>query len=49
MSKKSSSKKQKGGASKVGRNKTKCANYRKRVGKPRGPGIPGNKSGRNKI
>jgi hypothetical protein len=28
---------------KYGRNKDKCAEYRARVGKPRGPGIAGNK------
>lgn len=30
------------------RNKVKCAEYRNRVGKPRGPGVAGNKSGKNK-
>lgn len=34
---------------KVGRNKDKCAEYRRRVGKPRGPGVPGNKSGKGKT
>jgi hypothetical protein len=33
---------------KYGRNKQKCERYRSRVGKPRGPGEPGNKSGKNK-
>lgn len=33
---------------KIGRNKVKCELYRHRVGKPRGPGVPGNKSGKNK-
>lgn len=33
---------------KIGRNKTSCERYRQRVGKPRGPGVPGNKSGKNK-
>lgn len=33
---------------KYGRNKIKCENYRRRVGKPRGPGVPGNKSGKNR-
>jgi hypothetical protein len=28
---------------KFGRNKIKCERYRARVGKPRGPGQPGNK------
>lgn len=32
---------------KIDRNKVKCANYRARVGKPRGPGVSGNKSGKN--
>ncbi len=50
MSKKSKGgKKVKGGASKVGRNKVKCERYRREIGKPRGPGVPGNKSGRNKT
>lgn len=34
---------------KYGRNRAKCERYRQRVGKPRGPGVPGNKRGRNKI
>lgn len=34
---------------KIGRNKAKCLNYRARVGKPRGKGISGNKSGKNKA
>jgi len=38
----------KGKSHKIGRNKIKCAEYRSRVGKPRGPGVPGNKSGKNK-
>lgn len=38
-----------GGAKKYGRNRDKCAAYRQRVGKPNGPGQPGNKAGRNKI
>ena len=33
---------------KFGRNKVKCEQYRQRVGKPRGPGVAGNKSGKNK-
>lgn len=33
---------------KVGRNKRKCELYRMRVGKPNGPGQPGNKAGKNK-
>lgn len=45
--KKRSSKKNK--KRKIGRNKEKCAEYRRRVGKPRGPGVPGNKAGRNRI
>lgn len=32
---------------KYGRNLKKCAAYRQRVGKPNGPGKPGNKKGRN--
>jgi hypothetical protein len=31
---------------KYGRNLKKCAKYRARVGKPNGPGQPGNKAGR---
>jgi hypothetical protein len=34
---------------KGGRNERKYARYRARVGKPNGPGMPGNKSGKNKI
>lgn len=34
---------------KHGRNKQKCENYRRRVGKPNGPGRPGNKAGKNKA
>jgi hypothetical protein len=33
---------------KWGRNEAKCARYRSRVGKPNGPGQPGNKAGKNK-
>jgi hypothetical protein len=33
---------------KWGRNELKCERYRNRVGKPNGPGKPGNKSGKNK-
>lgn len=33
---------------KYGRNKVKCASYRSRVGKPRGPGVAGNKAGKNR-
>ena len=33
---------------KWGRNKVKCSNYRARVGRPRGPGVSGNKSGKNR-
>lgn len=33
---------------KYGRNKVKCERYRQRIGKPRGPGVPGNKAGKNK-
>lgn len=33
---------------KIGRNKLKCERYRREIGKPRGPGVPGNKSGKNK-
>lgn len=28
-------------------NSDKCKRYRMRIGKPRGPGKPGNKSGKN--
>lgn len=31
------------------RNRFKCERYRKRVGKPNGPGEPGNKAGKNKA
>ena len=41
--------KQSGGAKKYGRNREQCAAYRRRVGKPRGPGVPGNKAGKNKT
>jgi hypothetical protein len=41
--------KQKGVKKRYGRNKAKCERYRLLVGKPNGPGKPGNKSGRNKI
>lgn len=41
--------KKRGGTKKYGRNRVKCAEYRRRVGKPRGPGVPGNKSGKGKI
>ena len=34
---------------KYGRNKLKCESYRRRVGKPNGPGVPGNKAGKNHI
>jgi hypothetical protein len=34
---------------KYGRNRKKCEEYRRRTGKPRGPGVPGNKSGKNKT
>lgn len=33
---------------KFGRNKVKCERYRHLVGKPNGPGLPGNKAGKNK-
>lgn len=42
-------KKQKGVTKRYGRNKAKCERYRLYVGKPNGPGKPGNKSGRNKT
>lgn len=44
-------KKNRGGkkARKYGRNLVKCARYRSRVGKPRGPGVPGNKRGKKKV
>lgn len=38
-----------GGNKKIGRNKAKCERYRARVGKPRGPGVKGNKRGKNKT
>jgi hypothetical protein len=31
---------------KYGRNKVKCENYRRYIGKPKGPGVLGNKAGR---
>lgn len=34
---------------KFGRNGEQCALYRARVGKPLGPGVPGNKSGKRKV
>lgn len=34
---------------KYGRARKKCERYRARIGKPRGPGKPGNKAGKNKI
>jgi len=45
--KKRSSKKNK--KRKIGRNKEKCAAYRLRVGKPLGPGVSGNKAGKNRV
>lgn len=33
---------------KYGRDEAKCERYRQRVGKPRGPDVPGNKAGKNK-
>lgn len=42
-----SSQKKSGGSKKYNRNRAKCARYRSRVGKPLGPGMEGNKSGRN--
>ena len=47
MAKKGQKEKSKRGR-KIGRNKAKCESYRRRIGKPRGPGVPGNKSGKNK-
>lgn len=32
-----------GGSRKYGRNRRKCETYRRRIGKPNGPGQPGNK------
>lgn len=32
---------------KIKRNQKKCEQYRARIGKPRGPGKKGNKSGKN--
>lgn len=43
MGQKSTGKK---GGKKHGRNQVKCQRYRTRVGKPRGPGQPGNKTGK---
>jgi len=34
---------------KFGRNRLKCAAYRRRVGKPRGPGVEGNKRGKGRF
>lgn len=36
------------GSRKYGRNREKCERYRRLIGKPRGPGKPGNKSGKNR-
>ena len=36
-----------GGGGKIGRNKRKCEEYRLYIGKPRGPGRKGTKSGKN--
>lgn len=43
--------KKKGGKKhrKYGRNLTKCAAYRSRVGKPRGRGVQGNKRGKKHV
>lgn len=38
-----------GSSRKIGRNKLKCDKYRARVGKPNGPGKPGNKAGRGHV
>jgi hypothetical protein len=38
-----------GGAKKYGRNRVKCESYRRRIGKPRGPGQKGNKLGKNRL
>lgn len=38
--------KKRGGTAKYGRNKKTCEAYRRRVGKPNGPGQPGNKAGK---
>jgi len=34
---------------KHGRNRVKCERYRRRVGKPRGPGVAGNKRGKGRF
>lgn len=44
-----SSDKKKGGTKKYNRNRAKCARYRSFVGKPNGPGQPGNKSGKSAV
>ena len=38
-----------GGLGKHGRDKIKCEKYRTRVGRPRGPGVVGNKAGKGKV
>lgn len=38
-----------GGARKIGNKKHKCERYRRLVGKPRGPGVAGNKSGAHYV
>lgn len=40
-------KKEKGVTKNYGRNKIKCERYRRLIGKPNGPGAPGNKRGKN--
>lgn len=42
-------KKKSGGNRKKGRNKTKCERYRLFIGKPLGPGVSGNKAGKNRV
>jgi hypothetical protein len=40
-------KKAKAKGRKIGRDRKKGESYRARIGKPLGPGVPGNKAGRN--
>jgi hypothetical protein len=42
-------KKAKAKGRKIGRDRKKGERYRARIGKPLGPGVPGNKAGRNHV
>lgn len=48
MGRKNDPNRKKNQSRKFGRNKVKCERYRQEIGKPRGPGVPGHKAGRNK-